>query len=145
MNIEQLAKYNIKPQSLAHKILGHLNESDGYVSCAVIRAKIAPSKRVSDIREQSVGLQKIGLVLCDTQDRVALTKAGIEAYSELGLLAVPSTKKRTVVQKKNELMSRPVYDPVELGRTCMRPGAYDAYALPSIINGRPVAPTWRSV
>jgi hypothetical protein len=28
----------------------------------------------------------------------------------------------------------------ELGRTCTRPGAYDAMALPSLVNGRRLAP-----
>jgi len=145
MNIEQLTKHNIRAQTLVHMILGHLNESEGYVSCAVMRNALAPSKRVSDIREQVITLQRAGLVLADSQDRAAITKTGVKAYSELGLLNLSPKKKRTATKVKSELMSRPVYDPVELGRTCMRPGAYDAYALPSIINGRPVEPTWRRV
>lgn len=145
MNIEQLAKHNIKPQTLAHKILAHLNEAEGYVSCAVLRSALAPLKRVSDIREQVINMQRAGLVLCDAQDRAALTKVGIEAYSELGLLSLSPSKKRSAGQKKNELMRRPIYEPKELGRTCFREGAYDAYELPSLMNGRRVLPTWRSL
>lgn len=33
---------------------------------------------------------------------------------------------------------RGIYDGRELGRTCVRPGAYDAYELPSLIGGRRV-------
>lgn len=32
------------------------------------------------------------------------------------------------------------YTGAELGRTCLRPGAYDAMAFPSLFNGRPRLP-----
>ena len=38
---------------------------------------------------------------------------------------------------ENDLFKRPIYTCPELGRICMRPGAYDAYDLPSLYNGVP--------
>lgn len=145
MNIEQLTKHGIKPQSVAHKVLGLLVGADGYISCSAIRFKVAPSKRVSDIRELTIKLQGLGLVINDREDRSCITNAGITAYTELGILSSVPAKPRGGKAKRAEIYERPIYDAAELGRTCMRPGAYDAYMLPSVLGGKRVIPTWRKL
>ena len=41
-------------------------------------------------------------------------------------------RKPTPVQVQPEIFKRPTYSCPELGRTCTRPNAYDAYDLPSV-------------
>ena len=46
-----------------------------------------------------------------------------------------SPRVRKVLAPVQEIFKRPVYLCPELGRTCTRPGAYDAYDLPSMYAG----------
>ena len=54
---------------------------------------------------------------------------------ETTVLEKPRATPAVTPKPENDLFLRPIYKCPELGRTCLRPGAYDAYDLPSLYNG----------
>lgn len=46
----------------------------------------------------------------------------------------------TQAERLAQLRERGFYDCPELGKTCNRPGAYDAFSLPSLMGGKLVQP-----
>lgn len=48
----------------------------------------------------------------------------------------PHRQPRAGQAPADDLFKRPVYTAPELGRTCDRPGAYDAFDLPSLFDGQ---------
>lgn len=62
------------------------------------------------------------------------TKGGSTRSADLSIQPLPKRSSWNA-KPQPEAMNRPVYLCPELGRTCRRPGAYDAYDLPSLYNG----------
>lgn len=125
---------DIKRGSLSHRILMTLSTYGALVPTAIRRAGDL-SIADSDLKFAKLpGLAGIGLVRECTEDHQRgaweITEAGVGIRIKLGDIA-SLVKSRHSKAKKAEIYTRPLYVPHELGRTCMRPGAYDAFKLPS--------------
>lgn len=131
-----------------HRILYVLATSETGLVVATIRSRtgLIASNHAST-RDGINQLREAGLVTVPpNSDLYRITKKGLDLSMEIG--APPTgtvTKVRSAKQKRAELYERPTYDGAELGKTCMRPGAYDAYTLPSLMGGKKVMPTWRNL
>lgn len=67
----------------------------------------------------------------------AITNEGLSVRLLLGNTEI-AVFKRTAASRRAEVMNREPYVPVELRRNCQRPGAYDAFDLPSLMGGQRV-------
>lgn len=131
-----------------HKVLHVLVNSQMGETAPTIRQRAGlAAGSSSNARHTLNELRLLGLVIATPgSDLWKASKKGLDVAMEIGAPPdVSVAKPKTSKQKMAELYQRPTYDGAELGQTCLRPGAYDAYSLPSIINGREVAPTWRNV
>jgi hypothetical protein len=70
---------------------------------------------------------------------IALTFAGKRLLSQLNQAADPDRREAGLRVIGPGTVTEP-YSAKELGRTSLRPGAYDAYELPSLMAGKRVAP-----
>lgn len=59
-----------------------------------------------------------------------------QVYGRINLNTLAKPRVRSGPPMPTEVSKRPVYLCPELGRTCNRPGAYDAYDLPSMYAGK---------
>lgn len=126
--------------SLNHRILVALS-MDHVLTLGQIKKMAGIHLTLSDMKNiKMFELEKRGYAKPylddDSREQWSITDKGLDVKVTMGDLPSVSRVSRTPKAKKNELMSRPNYDGRELGPTCMRPGAYDAYALPSRMGNR---------
>lgn len=66
---------------------------------------------------------------------VRITERGVEELEKANRAKAHEGLELTPKREFTNGNTRATYNGAELGRTCTRPGAYDAYALPSLIAG----------
>jgi hypothetical protein len=117
--------------SATHRILAALAANDG-LTAGQIKNVAALSIRLVDLKgTKMLDLIRKGWVISVGMDIYRLTNAGLDVKMGLGEARIKEGVSRTASEKKAEVFERPLYEPIELGRTCNRPGAYDAFDLPS--------------
>jgi hypothetical protein len=79
-----------------------------------------------------------GWVISIGMDIYRFSTAGLDVKMQLGEAQLKAGVTRTAAVKRAEVFERPDYEAPELGKTCNRPGDYDAFQLPSLMYGQPV-------
>lgn len=124
--------------SATHRILAALSSHDGLTAHQIKQIAML-SIRMTDLKGvRMLDLIRKGWVISVGMDIYRLTNAGLDVKLALGEARLSTGVTRTAAVKKAEVFERPDYEPLELGRTCYRPGAYDAFELPSLMYGKPV-------
>ena len=121
--------------SLSHRILVALS-MDHVLTLGQIKKMASIHLTLSDLKSiKMFELEKRGYAkpyLEDEQREMwSITDKGLDVKVQMGDLPAITKASRTTTAKRSEVMKRPPYDGNELGPTCQRTGAYDAYALPS--------------
>jgi hypothetical protein len=124
--------------SATHRILAALAAHDGLTahqikSVAELTMKITVLKGT-----KMLDLVRKGWVISVGMDIYRLSTAGLDIKMQLGDARLSKGVTRTAAVKRAEVFQRESYQPLELGRTCHRPGAYDAFELPSMMLGKRV-------
>lgn len=124
--------------SATHRILAALAANDG-LTAHQIKDIAALSMRILDLKgTKMLDLIRKGWVLSVGMDIYRLTTSGLDVKIQLGEAKLKAGATRTAAVKRAEVFERPDYEGPELGKTCNRPGAYDAFELPSLMHGQPV-------
>ena len=128
MNDLHEARDKIKLGSLQHRIIAALAKSD--LDRHELKRESKTVLNMQEFRPLVTAMEREKWIIRITDDKWAITTLGLHMSVLLG----PVPEKRTP-RKKNyaELFERAEYVPTELGFTCQRQGAYDAFLLPSRI------------
>lgn len=132
MNLDDI-QLSFRANSVHHRVIYSLAKKDGHV--LELRKTSGSTVTSARVREILAELKDMKLVQYDGNDHWSITTKGLHVSVILGTPA-NSVLKRSTSEKMNELFRREVYEPRELGFTCLRQGAYDAYLLPSRIANR---------
>lgn len=133
MELEQLIK-KIKPNSVQHKALALFAKENLSSATAMARLKGGLGRGAAQ-RTIFYDMSRLGIIQSVGFDHWQITEKGLNLYYELGGVVDRTTRKAA---EKSELYKRPVYVPVELGDTTIRPGAHDHRQYPSLISGERV-------
>lgn len=129
---------------LHHRMIAALSKQDmGAMELKTVIKATLPSH---DFRAELKRLAREKLVLDTGNDTWSITSAGLNASVLLG--AVPTIPRRSRKSTSDRICngnSTEEYVPSELGFTCQRHGAYDAFLLPSRIGNRLHYPNGRVV
>jgi hypothetical protein len=123
---------DFKVGSFQHKVIALLSKLDG--DATELRKSAGVTIRIERVREILNDMKRAKLITSTGTDQWAITNQGLHVSVLMG--SVPETslvKKRSKSDKMAELYQREDYVPKELGMTCLRQGAYDAFILPSRI------------
>lgn len=120
---------SFKSQGIHHRILAAVCREDR--SCALIKTNARLSVTVERVRQVMQELLRAKLVRSVGSDCWSVTELGLHVNLRMGD-AFKNLKIEGSAAPRSQA-NRVDYDGKELGRTCYRPGAYDAYDLPSII------------
>jgi hypothetical protein len=124
--------------SATHRILAALAANDG-LTAHQIKDVAVLSIRILDLKGvKMLDLIRKGWVISIGMDIYRISTAGLDVKMQLGEAQLKAGVTRTAAVKRAEVFERPNYEGPELGKTCNRPGAYDAFELPSLMYGRPV-------
>lgn len=121
--------------SMQHKVL-HTLRFENLSTQQVVKTMGRTAKGVMNLRIILGDLNRKNYVTSVGFDQWQLTDLGRDVCLTLG--GEPTPKQRNSRAKTAGIWSRPTYDGTELGNTCMRPGAYDYMAHPSLVSGRRV-------
>ncbi len=123
--------------SVPHRVLETLCEN-GQLSVPEIKNTAYVGDTAHRLRTIMLpDLMARGLVKTAGGDEWAITEEGLARKLALGDADIfrRTERRKSKAANVRATMDRPVYLGDELGRVCMRPGAYDAFGLPSVING----------
>jgi hypothetical protein len=124
--------------SATHRILAALAANDG-LTAHQIKDVAVLSIRILDLKGvKMLDLIRKGWVISIGMDIYRISTAGLDVKMQLGEAQLKAGVTRTAAVKRAEVFERPNYEGPELGKTCNRPGAYDAFELPSLMYGQPV-------
>jgi len=124
----------IRVGSVAHRVLALLATNGEMTVESMKKCGALAGKSLVEIENALFQeLFPAGLIFLGTDDKIwSLSSKGLDAKIELGntdkLYKMP---RKTVMAQQNNLFERGNYGGEELRDTCLRRGAYDAYALPS--------------
>lgn len=124
---------DFKVGSFQHKVIALLSKQDS--EATDLRRDTGATIRMDRVREILNDMKRAKLITSTGTDQWAITNQGLHVSVLMG--SVPETslvKKRSKSDKMAELYQREDYVPRELGMTCLRQGAYDAFILPSRIS-----------
>jgi hypothetical protein len=121
--------------SAHHKALSAL-AAKGALTTQELRATLFPSWSVSKTRDSMFEMVRTGLVGQIGFDGWTINNAGLNAVVMLGRHMEQRAKEYRKSSGLRDVYGRANYEPLELGLTCHRPGAYDAFHLPSRINNK---------
>ena len=128
----------IRPQHIKHKILQCICDTDGQTTAEVyesVKKHFTSTTSFQLFMTDHLDLLQIaGWVLIDEAE-CFITSTGREKLRKLSPGSVGP-----VVRANLFTVGRGTYDGKELGRTCLREGAYDAYELPSLYGRRRLVP-----
>jgi hypothetical protein len=140
-NIEEVrAKY--KQGGVHHKIISAVSKHD--LDTFEIRRDCGSNMNATDFRKELNRLAREKVLLSVGNDTWSITTLGLHLSVMLGAPSDYATRRRKAnADRISNGNSTEVYVPVELGFTCLRPGAYDAFLLPSVRGGRRYYPNGR--
>lgn len=130
MNFDDL-KTKFRPNSFQHKVIAILSKEDG--TSASLRRDTGTGCNKQRAEEILESMKYDGLIRSVGNGTWSITNGGLHISVTLGPVSKNSITKRSTEEKASELFKREEYVPTELGFTCLRQGAYDAYILPSRI------------
>lgn len=131
MNLDDI-QIDFRIGSFQHKVIALLSKEDS--EAAHLRRDTGATIRMDRVREILDDMKRAKLITSTGTDKWAITNQGLHVSVILG--AVPTTsvvRKVSKDRRVSEMFERGDYVPVELGFTCLRQGAYDAFILPSRI------------
>lgn len=132
MNLDDI-QLDFRVGSFQHKAIAILAKADK--DTITLRKESGATIRPDRVREILMDMKQAKLITTTSQhDTWAITTQGLHVSVLLG--PVPETsivRKVSREQQMTELFSRGTYSAKELGFTCLRRGAYDAFILPSRI------------
>ena len=132
MNLDDI-QIDFRIGSFQHKVIALLSKSDS--DTAYLRRDSGATIKMDRVREILNDMKRAKLITSTGHDTWAITNQGLHVSVILG--SVPDTalviKQRSKTEKLAEVYQRENYVPKELGFTCLRQGAYDAFILPSRI------------
>jgi len=134
MNLDDI-QVSFRSGSFQHKAIALLSKKDS--DTATIRKDTGATIRPERVREILTEMKQAKLITSTGKDQWAITNQGLHVSVLMG--HVPETsmvKRRSNTEKMSEVFQRADYVPLELGMTCLRQGAYDAFLLPSRISNR---------
>jgi hypothetical protein len=140
-DIDEL-KLKYKHGGTQHKVIAYLSKKDA--TPFDIRRDMGLIHSIRDLRKVLLEMQRSKLVLSVGDDLWSITTDGLHMSVMYGGVPEPTRRKRGT-GKQSEVLTREPYKPNELGFTCHRPGAYDAFLLPSRMGNRLVYPNGREV
>lgn len=130
MNLDDI-RIHFRVGSVQHKMLSLIAKRD--YDATQLRKDTGATIRLDRVREILTELRGMKLISSAGNDQWAITTEGLHVSVLLGAVPATSVVKRSRSEKQAEMYQRPNYVPTELGFTCLRPGAYDAFLLPSRI------------
>lgn len=130
MNLDDI-RIHFRIGSVQHKMLSLIAKRD--YDAASLRKDTGATIRIDRVQEILTELRGMKLIAPASGGNWAVTTEGLHVSVLLGAVPVTSVVRRSTKDKRAEMYERPTYVPTELGFTCMRPGAYDAFLLPSRI------------
>jgi hypothetical protein len=131
MNLDDI-RIHFRIGSVQHKMLSLIAKRD--YNSTELRKDTGATIRIERVREILHELKGLKLISVGRGgDHWAITTEGLHVSVLLGAVPATSVVKRSKSEKRAEMYERPNYEPKELGFTCLRPGAYDAFLLPSRI------------
>lgn len=138
-NIDEVrTKY--KHGGLHHRVIAAVSKHDA--DTFELRRDSGSTLNATEFRKELNKLVREKILLSVGDDTWSITTHGLHASVMLG--AVPERKRRSSsTDRITNVNSRELYEPVELGFTCLRPGAYDAFLLPSIRGNKRYYPNGR--
>lgn len=140
MNDLHEAREKIRLGSLQHKMIAALSKQD--LDRHELKRASGTILNMQEFRPILTAMEREKYILRIRDDIYAITTLGLHMSVLLG----PVPDKRPPRKKNHaELFERPEYDGAELGFTCQRQGAYDAFMLPSRIGNELHYPNGRVV
>lgn len=133
MNLDDI-RINFRIGGVQHKMLALIAKRD--YEATELRKDTGATIRIDRVREILQELRGMKLITNTGKDQWAITTEGLHVSVLLGAVPVTSVVRRSTKERRAEMYERPTYVPTELGFNCMRPGAYDAYLLPSRIGNK---------
>lgn len=130
MNLDDI-RIHFRIGSVQHKMLSLIAKRD--YDAAELRKDTGATIRIDRVREILLELKGMKVITSTGHDQWGVTTEGLHVSVLLGAVPATSVVRRSTKEKRAEMYERPTYVPTELGFTCLRPGAYDAYLLPSRI------------
>lgn len=122
----------IRQGELRHRVLESLDTLGPQDASKLFRSAKAKSGNCNLATFSSVRLTLMEQV--DLIKKVSATEWGITPFGKKELSAfIPLKVPQGPVVRNNLFQPSSTYNGRELGQTCLRPGAYDAFALPSLI------------
>ena len=125
----------VRKGSTQHKILAAL-AAHGQMTADQLKASARIiSIAIDKLQTETLrALREAGLIETTLFGTWVITDKGLSVRLTLGSADI-SAPRRSLAARRADLYGRENYVPVELGRTCARPGAYDAFDLPSLMCG----------
>lgn len=115
---------------LHHRMINTLSRHD--MGAMELKAEIKSTLPSHDFRAELKRLGRDKLVIEVGNDTWSITTQGLNVSVLLGAVPVAATRrKRNTADRISNGNMTGSYDGVELGHTCLRHGAYDAFLLPS--------------
>ena len=140
-NLDEL-KEKYKHGGTHHKVIAYLSKQDA--DAFEIRREAKINHDMKAFRTILAEMSRAKLILSVGADKWSITTDGLHMSVMYGAVPLPATRKRGA-GKESDVLMRENYKPSELGFTCHRPGAYDAFLLPSRMGNRLVYPSGREV
>lgn len=134
MNLDDI-QIDFRIGSFQHKVIALLSKEDS--DTTYLRKDSGATIRMDRVREILNDMKRAKLIESTGTDKWAITNQGLHVSVILGTVPDTATvKRRSTHEKMSEMFKREDYVPTELGFTCFRQGAYDAFILPSRIANR---------
>ena len=131
MNLDDI-QIDFRIGSFQHKVIALLSKEDS--DTAYLRKDSGATIKMDRVREILNDMKRAKLIESTGTDKWAITNQGLHVSVILGTVPDTATvKRRSTHEKMSEMFKREDYVPTELGFTCFRQGAYDAFILPSRI------------
>lgn len=129
--------FDPKKGSVHHRILFSLSKN-GQLSSEEIRTIASVPGTVDKLHSGTLSfMRNEGLIEPTVIGTWSITSKGLSLRMSLGDAEIQPFR-RTALLRRAEVMSRPNYDGADLRPMCARPGAYDAFKLPSLMGSRRV-------
>lgn len=113
-----------------HKVL-HMLRTESLTTAQILKKMGRSKSKSANLRVLIGELARKKFVTSYGHDHWQLTDIGVDACLVLGGEPVPNKR---LVKRTPSVVGVP-YDGAELGRTCLRPGAYDYLECPSVSGG----------
>lgn len=139
-NIDEI-RSQYKIGSVQHRAINALAKHD--LSTSEVKVAIGSKLPANDLRAHLKALVRSKVLLSVGEDSWSITTMGLNISVMLGPVPDGATRRRTNPDRICNGNAGGTYKGEELGHTCLRPGAYDAFLLPSIQGGRRHYPNGR--